>query len=146
MDIDLLRYKLAQKSESIPNGCRIWFGRLGFQNPQSDVPYGRIQHKKRQHYVQRLSFLVSHGYLPKKVSHLCHNSICINPDHLVEESQKINNQRKVCRGRIEGCTELHDPPCMLENDLGKYTHDLGLDLYRKLIKLVYESANHQFDY
>jgi len=32
-------------------------------------------------------------------SHLCHNSLCINPEHLSLESQGTNNSRKPCKSQ-----------------------------------------------
>jgi len=52
-------------------------------------------------------------------SHLCHNPLCIRPDHLVVESRKLNHKRKNCLFKV-GCqccsTVLvvctHNPPCL----------------------------------
>ncbi|KAF4463937.1 zinc-binding loop region of homing endonuclease domain-containing [Fusarium albosuccineum] len=56
------------------------------------------------------------------VSHLCHNRCCFNPKHLVDESPRINNNRKGCAGQIfcsahrtsiiDLCSGEHDPPCI----------------------------------
>ena len=43
-------------------------------------------------------------------SHLCHNKICINVDHLTLESKRVNSSRKVC-ARRRTC-HGHDPPCL----------------------------------
>ena len=59
-----------------------------------------------------------------QVSHLCHNSICFNPDHLIVEPAEINRARNTCSGhhaliqcpcpceyRFSRCT--HNPKCIL---------------------------------
>ncbi|KAJ8096646.1 zinc-binding loop region of homing endonuclease-domain-containing protein [Lipomyces tetrasporus] len=46
------------------------------------------------------------------VSHLCHNGICFNPDHLVVESERNNFKRRTCVGHkviLYGDSEHH--PC-----------------------------------
>lgn len=48
-----------------------------------------------------------------EVSHLCHNSGCFNPEHLVVERAALNKARNACRGRavleIESTMRIH--PC-----------------------------------
>ena len=31
-----------------------------------------------------------------EVSHLCHQTLCVKPDHVVLESKALNNERKHC--------------------------------------------------
>lgn len=45
------------------------------------------------------------------VSHLCHNKMCINIDHLVLESRAQNNKRQICNAN-KSCTRAHEPPCI----------------------------------
>lgn len=57
-----------------------------------------------------------------EASHLCHNSVCVNPGHLCWESARANNKRKNCTvwqrcTAHENCgkkqaTCVHDPPCL----------------------------------
>jgi hypothetical protein len=48
-------------------------------------------------------------------SHLCHNKICCNPDHLVWEEGENNKRRNVCPHKVDGvliCPSIHHgPPC-----------------------------------
>ena len=48
------------------------------------------------------------------VSHLCGNKICVNPDHLILETQSINKERQHCHG--QNLCSGHDPfvPCIIE--------------------------------
>lgn len=61
------------------------------------LPYRQL--KSRQ-YTHRLAYMLKYrNYdLPRQfdVSHLCHNSLCINPDHLTLEPHNVNNNRIHC--------------------------------------------------
>ena len=43
-------------------------------------------------------------------SHLCHNKLCINTDHLVLESKSLNISRNICSRRRQ-CQGGHEPAC-----------------------------------
>jgi hypothetical protein len=52
-------------------------------------------------------------------SHLCHNPLCVRPEHLIVEPRVMNHKRKNCLHKIQtpccGQTVLvckHDPPCI----------------------------------
>ena len=102
--------------------CQIWCGPV-------NGAYGRIKitvqpKVYKSVYAHRLSFFIAKN-LPETdflkvdqssecISHLCHNPLCINPDHLSSEPSAINNQRQNCRFR-EIC-DGHEgyPACRLE--------------------------------
>ncbi|KAK9357090.1 zinc-binding loop region of homing endonuclease-domain-containing protein [Lipomyces starkeyi] len=59
-------------------------------------------------------------------SHLCHQPICINPDHLVIESKEANESRKICSAKVHVQASIngigyllaaeecrHSPPCII---------------------------------
>lgn len=46
------------------------------------------------------------------VSHLCHNPICIRPEHLHLEPHSVNMERMGCKMRHQ-CTRNHFPLCLL---------------------------------
>lgn len=51
-------------------------------------------------FAYQLSYLVHKGDYDKnslQISHLCHNKLCINPDHLVAESYIQNRMRDITR-------------------------------------------------
>lgn len=126
MDVDLLSIKLTYKSKVLENGCRIWFGAITHTNTRALVPYGHLTMGKKKYYVHRLALYLKNGKMPGTCSHRCHNSLCIEPTHLVEESQKINNGRKKCRAEGE-CSLDHEPVCMVCNTIGKLVLDLYLE-------------------
>jgi len=83
--------------------------------------------------VHHLSMAANKGEFPTEnedVSHLCHNKLCCNPDHLVIESHKLNWMRMFCPGVITiecphfECSEehkivlcQHNPLCIFPNNM-----------------------------
>jgi hypothetical protein len=65
-------------------------------------------------YAARLMYMCYHRnfQIDGDVSHLCHNRICVNIHHLVNEPRSINLNRKECK-RDGVCTQLHTPHCLL---------------------------------
>ena len=90
-----------------PFECHIW--KKGGTGPPNQK-YGTIKVKfpgmshSRTVYVHRLSYMCSRKtiHLPAglHISHLCHNTLCINPQHLSLEPQYVNNGRKDCARRV----------------------------------------------
>lgn len=62
------------------------------------VTYGHSGTKR----LHRLVFERTYGYLPEVVMHTCDNPRCINPDHLVAGTIKLNNQDCSKKGRNNG--------------------------------------------
>lgn len=61
----------------------------------------------------------------EQASHLCHETTCVNPDHIVVEPKAENEARKSCKGLVVVRTTilgrvfwlrprpcLHQPPCL----------------------------------
>jgi len=80
--------------------CRNWipakraeeYGRI-----RASVP-GKI--KSKVLYAHRIKYKITHPMVTIKdwdVSHLCHNSRCVNPGHLILESREENNRRNMCK-------------------------------------------------
>ena len=81
--------------------CMLWH--------QTSRNYGRISVKldsgvTKTVYAHRLSYFLSKSDIcglfnqstTHEVSHLCHNTLCVNADHLSFEPSKINSERKIC--------------------------------------------------
>lgn len=80
--------------------------------------------QKKTERVHRLSFMLHHRILranmpshneigePIEVSHICHNSLCIRPDHLVLETHRTNMGRNTCKQK-RICSQDHNPPCLI---------------------------------
>ena len=122
MDPDILsKYleKLEEKSVTAENGeCVLWCGSVKAGG------YGVINVKLsktspwRSIVVHRVSFMMHNNtpHLDKHgdVSHLCHNSLCINPKHLSLEPHHINNNRQFCKMKGH-CLGHHSYPlCRLD--------------------------------
>ena len=122
------KYSQKLQENSIPgqNGeCLIWTGAC-----TPNGKYGVINCKLpdargwRQMHAHRLAYMLQHRIIQlpdSDVSHLCHNTKCINVEHLVLERHGFNNSRQTCIscGRCLG----HVPPCrinlkMPNNDIG----------------------------
>ena len=86
--------------------CDLWLGAR-----TSDDLYGRKQVKfssgnrvlmrvSRVVYIIKLKMMeiprVDQRNNILEVAHLCHQTLCIKPDHLVLESKALNNERKHC--------------------------------------------------
>ena len=74
--------------------------------------YGWVSYKcgkkRYQEYAHRLAFMKKKNLqqLGKngEVSHLCHNSLCVQESHLVFEPKTVNNNRQRCvkQGKCTG--------------------------------------------
>lgn len=99
----LYQYRILENSSVCPENeiCRIWQGPL-----TKNKKYGLISYKdpsdmkwKKKH-AHRLSYIVFTKNLEIisdfDCSHLCHNSLCVNVNHLSMEPHFINNNRQHC--------------------------------------------------
>lgn len=125
--------KLVRNSANEQNGeCRIWTGSTG-RNGCYGVIHVRYPNAPRwtKVYVHRLAYMICYrvpcvhieGY---DVSHLCHNSKCINVHHLSLEPHGFNNSRQTCVN-VGHCLGHPDPlpPCKIDlkmenNNISKY--------------------------
>ena len=63
--------------------------------------------------AHRLAYYISHSshyLIPNMhVSHLCHNKLCVNLQHLSYESDSVNKKREICKHEVEcKVTEVTD--------------------------------------
>lgn len=98
---DLTESEKKRFLKCVPNnatdrGCLEWSG-SAFKNG-----YGLFYMKGRDERANRIAFKIAHGYAPtdKFVCHHCDNRICVNPEHLYEETQKQNMQDASRRNRM----------------------------------------------
>ena len=79
-------------------GCWEWEGTL-----KKGGRYGvidlRIQGDRMRVHAHRGSYIAFNKkfLLPYDISHCCHHSRCVNPDHLSHEPHDINRDRERCR-------------------------------------------------
>lgn len=116
-----LSQSLVKLSHETANGCREWEGckdRHGYGTKRVTWPDGSVKLER----VHRVAYMVHHRALRHEllqfssadnleVSHLCHNKLCIRPDHLILESHEANCERKSCQ-LLGQCVRHHDPPCI----------------------------------
>ena len=114
--------KLRKKSRLQPSThCLLWTGCLKKTKGRGG-DYGRMNvlvpgcHSRTRMSVHRLAYIVHTKNLTISqqydVSHLCHNSLCVNFDHLSLEPHSVNNARKTCR-KQKACTgHGPHPECM----------------------------------
>lgn len=79
IDAHMKRYEIDD------NGCWNWTGRTLKQKPPITGRYGAISlNKNTKLFVHRLSYAYHHNDEPAElvVRHKCHNSLCLNPEHL----------------------------------------------------------------
>ena len=127
--------KIDEKTVLGANGeCRIWTGTV-----KSNAKYGVLNIDLKDYpvgigrtviHVHRLAYIISHRLVKfpdGDVSHLCHNTKCMNVDHMVLEDHITNNSRLSCIscGRCLGHPGP-SPPCRLHlkmpnNDIGNFS-------------------------
>ena len=126
LDNLLIKLALQMRSKTLVNAndkkCNIWQGAT-----TSDGKYGRKRvtfpdGNSKLMRVSRVVYLIKYKTFnipdsdesgnPVEMSHLCHNSLCVNPDHLVLESKTSNLERKHCHSQ-NNCTETHFPHCIM---------------------------------
>lgn len=78
--------------------CWIWSGRL-----DSDGRYGNIWIDGRIVKAHRVSYVLHKGPIPDNliVRHLCHNKLCVNPDHLEAGTSQDNANDEKLAGKTQ---------------------------------------------
>ena len=107
--------KLLNKYVCVKNGCHTWHGeadRCGYGQFRITFRGARIRLK-----AHRVMFAMANPNITlaasMDVSHLCHNKLCVSPEHLSYEPYSINNNRMVCKNEGE-CHSHHGfKDCML---------------------------------
>ena len=87
--------------------CKLW---SGTQRNGYGILEFRFRGKKIKIPVHRLAYYLHnncHQLSPDiHVSHLCHDKLCCNVEHLSYEPQRINNKRQTCKSNGE-CSGHH---------------------------------------
>jgi hypothetical protein len=116
--IDLMLKLLWKSHES--GSCRVWNGATanGYGRQRAVLPGGKVQ----TFGAHRCAYIIKSGSITiptqqgkqnLEVSHLCHNKLCINQEHLVLETQAVNASRNRC-ALLKHCTQRHSPRCVFE--------------------------------
>ena len=97
-ELDFQRF--SQRYTLVENGCWIWRGAVDHRG------YGVFHLLDRSDGAHRNSYRMHKGEIPKGmvVRHLCHNKLCVNPEHLAIGTYKENMQDSVKAGVFRGKT------------------------------------------
>lgn len=108
-------------------GCQMWSTNFAVNQRERGLTrgpkYGRLKVKwpdgrKKIYLAHRFMYMLHHGieHIPPElhVSHRCHNSLCINPEHLSLEPPFINNSRQICKNLTPSACQKHGvyPECI----------------------------------
>lgn len=145
-----VKSKVLQKSRIVKNGCWEATGSL------TSAGYGQITENKKYWTLHRYSYTAFKGEIPEKsiVRHLCHNSLCCNPDHLetgthadnwqdssdtyLEMARARRSKWNVAGVEYETCREAVSKTGVSMNSLVKYTIDgvFDLEAYRSSCRKI----------
>lgn len=104
------------------HNCTIWhgpvtkdgkYGLVSFLNPDT----ASWQKKKAHRFNYMLHIKDLNLTAEYDCSHLCHNSLCINPDHISLEPHHINNNRIHCRNEMNCSGHGIYPACRLDLEI-----------------------------
>ena len=88
-----------------PNGCILWTASV------NRAGYGQISIDGRGRHVHRYAWQRQNGPIPEGMSidHVCHNRICVNPDHLrlATTKQNMENRPGAQRNSASGVRGVH---------------------------------------
>jgi hypothetical protein len=90
------------------HGCLIWSGtKYRVHRNQNDPKISfRFEHRHYSITLHSYVYKVTKGIPPHKsidcISHLCHKPLCLNINHLHQESMRVNNIRRNCK-RVGQC-------------------------------------------
>ena len=97
--------KVLKRTLKVQRGCILWTGccdRHGYGRKRVTWHYDASKTER----VHRMAYMVNHKLteLPRtsesgellEISHLCHQKLCINPEHLVIEAYMVNMSRAHC--------------------------------------------------
>ena len=75
-----------------------------WQGAKDSIGYGAVRRSGVLWKAHRLSYTMANGAIPKgyKVLHNCDNPCCVNPAHLIADTQAANMADKVNKGRAKG--------------------------------------------
>lgn len=109
-------------------GCQFWSTVFSVNQRERGLTrgpkYGRLKVKwpngrTKFYLAHRFMFMLQNDLTEiaadLHVSHLCHNSLCINPEHLSLEPPNINNSRQVCKHLVPQTCQTHGmyPECII---------------------------------
>lgn len=91
-------------------GCWIWLRSRKGKEAKSGGGYGCLRINGRLLGAHRFSYERAYGPLPadKHAAHQCHNTLCVNPEHLRAETNDENQHAKAVAGRAPAKLTVND--------------------------------------
>ena len=122
MEVARLKQKIKSKTVTDTNGCFLWFG-----GKDKNKKYGRIWANMysdglftgKSVEVHRVAYLIWSDNFGAtladglEVSHLCHEPICCNLQHLSLEPKQINQEREHCLNQNMCMGHASYPCCII---------------------------------
>lgn len=126
--------KFFKKTEVMGNGkgCVEWVGakkgKSGYGIQVVKWPGG----EEKRETAHRLAYMIKHRLtrydMPQidennnkvECSHICHQTLCVNPEHILIEPHAINQDRLHCKNQGH-CSKSHKPYCLICNLINKYS-------------------------
>lgn len=92
--------KILSRTKEI-NGCLEWQGSFQYSGRKRDVPYPNIKYGNKVWRGNRLVYFLATGKELGELHalHTCHNTKCINPQHIRSGTHIENMQDKIKAGR-----------------------------------------------
>lgn len=88
--------------------------------------------EEKRETAHRLAYMIKHRLtrydMPQidennnkvECSHICHQTLCVNPEHILIEPHAINQDRLHCKNQGH-CSKSHKPHCLICNLINKYS-------------------------
>jgi hypothetical protein len=108
------------------DGCWAW---TAYAGPDG---YGRFMFNGVPRLAHRVSYEWAFGSIPVavEIDHMCHNRVCVNPDHLREATRSLNGQNRAgaridSGSGIRGVRQREGGRWIAEAQVSKTRHYLG---------------------
>ena len=114
--------RIKRETQLAPNGeCIIWTGCTA--KGRGECLYGKIyvkflrddKYKWQVFRVHRLAYILHvRAEIPENMhcSHRCHNSLCVNVEHLTIEHAFVNSNRRSCATAMKCFGHCEAPSCL----------------------------------
>ncbi len=92
----LQRFLVKVRLPSDAAGCWEWLGSMRNE-------YGSFHDGRATRYAHQIAYILYRGELKPglKLLHSCDNPICVNPNHLTQDTQSANVRDAIRKGRIK---------------------------------------------